>query len=313
MKQINLKGNALSIFLLILLASIWGGSFIFIKIALDTISPLTIAASRIFIAAVFLLIIVRLYGYSLPKFGMAWIFIVCAAVFGNVLPFTLISYGEVAIDSSLASILMSTIPLFNIIIAHMFTSDDKVTFVKVVGVLIGFYGIVMLVGFDYLAALGNEALHQLMVVCGALCYAISGVLSRNLKSMKKLPVSAAILTVASVLIVPMAVVYDQPWHLTPSAGAISSVLMLGILSTAAAQLLILKILQLRDSSFLALNNYLVPIFGVIWGMLILAERPDMQTLISFSIILLGVFVSQLDITYKNLFRFFSSALAHQKK
>ncbi len=298
MINLNLSNRSLSIVLLILLASIWGGSFIFIKIALGSISPLTIAASRIFIAAIFLLIVARMYGYSLPKFGFAWIFIVSAAVFGNVLPFTLISYGERAIDSSLASILMATVPLFNIVIAHVLTSDDKVTFEKVLGLSIGFYGIMILIGFDSLSELGNETLHQIMVAGGALCYAISGVLSRRLKSMPKLPVSAAILLTASILIVPMALIYDKPWTLDASLNGVTSVIMLGIVSTAAAQLLVLKILQLRDSSFLVLNNYMVPMFGVVWGMLILSERPDPQTFAAFSVILLGVLVTQLKIPYR---------------
>jgi len=302
MRSSLINEKQISILLLILLAAIWGGSFIFIKIALDTITPLTIAAGRILIAAVILIIAARLSGFKLPGYGKAWLFILCAAVFGNVLPFSLISFGERAIDSSLASILMATVPLFNIVIAHLFTMDEKISFEKVLGLSIGFYGIVILIGFDSIALLGNETIHQLMVAGGAMCYAISGVLSRNLKDLPKLPVAAAILSVASLIIVPFSLIVDKPWSLSVNTSGFVSVILLGVLSTALAQLLILKILQLRDSSFLVLNNYMVPMFGVIWGVIILSERPNGQTIIAFAVILLGVFVTQLDISFKGIAR-----------
>ena len=287
-----MRNQASGFLLLITLAAIWGGSFLFIKIGLGSITPLTIAASRIGLAAIVLFAVLRFNGHTLPPAGRHWIFIVSAALLGNVLPFSLISFGERHIDSSLAAILMSTIPLFTILIAHFITSDERLTAEKVIGVSIGFVGVVILFGPTALLELGKQTIGQLLVACGALCYALSGILSRNLRDLPKLQSSTAILLVASLFIVPTALVFDQPWNLNPEASAIGAIMVLGLLSTAAAQIIVLRILQLHDASFLSLNNYLVPLFGVFWGMLVLAERLRPNAGTAFFVILAGVFVSQ---------------------
>jgi drug/metabolite transporter (DMT)-like permease len=139
---------------------------------------------------------------------------------------------------------------------------------------------------------GKQTFAQLLVACGAAFYALSGILSRNLRDLPKLQSSAAILLVASLFIVPAALIIDRPWMLVPDGSAIGAIVVLGLLSTALAQIIVLGILQLRDASFLSLNNYFVPLFGVFWGVLVLAERPGPNTAIAFLVILAGVFVSQ---------------------
>jgi drug/metabolite transporter (DMT)-like permease len=287
-----MRSQARAYLLLVALAAIWGASFLFIKIGLGSVTPLTIAAGRIGVAAIVLYAVLRGRGMSLPAAGRHWIFIVAAALFGNVLPFSLVSFGERQIDSSLAAILMATIPLFTILIAHFITSDEKLTSAKVIGVGIGLAGIVILLGPAALMELGNQTFAQLLVACGAAFYALSGILSRNLRDLPKLQSSAAILLVASLFIVPAALIIDRPWMLVPDGSAIGAIVVLGLLSTALAQIIVLGILQLRDASFLSLNNYFVPLFGVFWGVPVLAERPGPNTAIAFLVILAGVFVSQ---------------------
>ncbi|KZL18266.1 S-adenosylmethionine/S-adenosylhomocysteine transporter [Pseudovibrio axinellae] len=287
-----MRNQIQSYLLLTTLAAIWGGSFLFIKIALGSVTPITIAAGRIGLAALLLYMILRWKGLSLPAMGKHWIYIVAVAMLGNVLPFSLISFGEQHIDSSLAAVLMATIPLFTILIAHFMTSDEKMTAEKTLGVLIGFLGIVILIGPSTLLDLGKQTLAQLMVACGALCYSVTGILSRKLSKLPKLQCAAAILLVASAVIVPASVLLDQPWALKPDPSALISIGILGLLATAVAQLILLKVLDLRNASFLSLNNYLIPLFGVFWGVVFLFERPAPNTGIAFLVILLGVFVSQ---------------------
>ncbi|MEP5758914.1 MAG: DMT family transporter [Litoreibacter sp.] len=270
----------------------WGASFLFIKVALESITPITIAAGRIALAAVVLLTILRVNGVGLPGSGRHWIFICTAAAFGNVLPFAFISLGEQYVDSSLAAIMMAAIPLYTVLIAYFITTDEQLTIEKLIGVIVGFVGVVILIGPSALLDLGRQTMGQLIISAGAMCYAVSGVLSRNLRDVPKLQASGAILLVASAMIVPVALIYDTPWTLNPSARSLFSVFVLGVLATALAQFLVLKIIQLRDASFLSLNNYLVPIFGVFWGVVILAEAPSPNVKLAFFIILFGVLIAQ---------------------
>lgn len=278
--------------LLTTLAAIWGSSFLFIKVGLGSVTPLTIAAGRITLAAVVLLIVARLAGYRLPPPGRHWVYIVSAALLGNVLPFSFISMGEQYIDSSLAAILMSSIPLFTIAMAHVITDDERLTIEKAAGVAVGFVGVVLLIGPASLLHLGQQTLAQLLVTTAAVCYALSGILSRHLRDLPKFQTSAAILLVASAFILPAALVLEAPWTLSPEPSAIGAIVVLGILSTATAQLIVLRILQKYDASFLALNNYLVPMFGAFWGILILSERPGPNTGIAFLVVLAGIFICQ---------------------
>ncbi|WP_342076118.1 EamA family transporter [Yoonia sp. SS1-5] len=291
-----MSNTLLSYALLILLAAIWGSSFLFIKVALGSITPLTIAAGRIALAGVILFVIMRVSGHHLPPRGRHWLFIGGAAALGNVLPFSLISFGERHVDSSLAAIMMSTIPLFTILMAHIMTDDEKLSTEKSVGVAVGFVGVVILIGPAALLDLGAQTVGQLTIACGALCYALSGIISRNLRHLPKLQSSAAIMVVAALMIVPIALIYDRPWTLSPTAIGVTSVVMLGVMATALAQVVILWILQMRGASFLSLNNYLVPLFGVFWGAVFLSEWPGTHVKFAFAIILLGVLIAQGGVT-----------------
>lgn len=183
-------------------------------------------------------------------------------------------------------------PFFTIMLAHIFTTDEKLSAEKLIGLVIGFGGVVVLFGPTALLGLGKEVLAQLFIVCGALCYATSSIISRRLSSLPKLQTAGAILLVGSLFIVPIAIIIDRPWGFSPSPAGLGSIPVLGVIQTAAAQLLILRILELKCASFLSLNNYMLPLFGVLWGMLFLAERPTSSATIALPIILLGLFICQ---------------------
>lgn len=280
---------------LLTLAAIWGASFVFIKIALDDVPPLTIAAGRIALAAIVLVLVARFVDGRLRLARRYWLPLLGAAFFGNALPYSLIAFGEREIDAGLAAILMSTMPLFTIVTAQFLTDDERITPEKIVGLAIGFAGIVWLIGPIALADLGSDVSHQLMVAGGAAGYAVASVLSRRLTDAPKLPVAAVILALAALMIVPLSLALDRPWRLEPGLRALGAVIALGVVATAVAQLILLRVLQLRDATFLSLNNYFVPVFGVLWGMLLLGERPERHTFAALLIILLGVLVTRMHI------------------
>ena len=278
--------------LLVALAGIWGSSFLFIKVALVSVPPLTIAAARIALGALLLLVVLRAKGGRLPARGPHWVPIALVAALGSVVPFSLISYGERSIDSGLAAMLMATVPLFTVLVAHLVTDDEKLDARKLARVAIGFGGVALLAGPEAFRGIGAAGPAQAMVAGGALCYALSSIVSRRLSGLARLPVSAAILALASAMIVPVSLVVDRPWTLSPGAAEIAAVAVLGLGATAAAQLILLEVVALRGASFLSMNNYLVPVFGVLWGVLFLGESPGADAVSAFALVLIGVVVSQ---------------------
>lgn len=278
--------------LLVTLAAIWGGSFLFIKLAIDTIPAMTIAAGRIALAAAILYLAARMAGQRLPAWGIHWVYILGIAIFGNAVPFTLIGWGEEQIDSGLAAILMAIVPLCTLVMAHFFTADEKISLQKVIGLIIGFTGIILLIGPESLMTLGDEAVRQLAVALGAACYGVSSILAKKLSGLPRRAIAAAIMISSTAVILPASLIFDQPWILQPTGMAVFSVIMLGLTSTALAQIILLKIVKEHGASFLSLNNYMVPVFGLIWGAVFLAERPDPESLAAFLLILAGIAVTQ---------------------
>ena len=276
--------------LLVLLSSIWGGSYMLIKVAVVTVPPVTIAAGRILLAAVVLVAVVHARGERLPSGARAWRPFVVLAVFGNALPFTLIGWGELRVDSGLAAILTGAMPLGTVLLAHAFTSDERFTVNKLAGLALGFAGIGALVGPDALAGLGGDVLAQLAIVGAAMCYAMSTVYARRLRLLTPTVTAAAAMATAAALIVPFSLVLDAPWRLAPTATAIAAVVALGLVSTAAASLIFFRLVRTAGATFTSLVNYLIPPIGVIWGTLILDERLSAEAVAALALILAGIAV-----------------------
>ncbi|MDX1738621.1 MAG: EamA family transporter [Alphaproteobacteria bacterium] len=279
--------------LLVTLAAIWGSSFMMIKVAVDTIPPFTITAGRMVIAALFLYIAARLAGQALPKDRETWIWAFVISIVGNAIPFTLIGWGETKIDSGLAAILMAIMPVTTVFLAHFFTSDEKLSKRRSLGVAVGFAGVVYLIGANALSSLGDALWHQIAVAGGAVCYAISSIINKKLsQSPNRRATAAAIMISSCVVIIPASALIEQPWTLVPSFEAIIAVVALGILSTAIAQLILFRIVKARGAAFLSLNNYMVPLFGLMWGILLLGETPNSTALIGLLLIIGGIALSR---------------------
>jgi len=277
--------------LLFALSMIWGSSFMAIKIGIETIPPLTLTAGRIALAALLLWGVARAQGLALPRGGRMWLYCFLIGIMGNGLPFTLINWGEQRIDSGLAAILMAVMPLATVVMAHYFTDRDRMSPAKVAGVVIGFGGVVILVGPEALKGLGGDIWRQLAVAAGAVCYSVAVILARNMPPAPLIARSAAVLIAASVVMTPLALAFDAPWTLKPSFDGLMAATYLGLFPTALATIILFHLLRFRGASFIAPVNYLIPVFGILWGIVALGEEVSSRAAMALSVILVGMAIA----------------------
>ncbi len=278
--------------LLFALVAMWGSAYMFMKIGVATVAPATLVASRVTLAALLLYAVMRGRGLSLPPPGRRWLPLVALAILGNCLPFFLITWGQKTIDSALAGVLVSVMPLATLVLAHFFVAGERVTRDRALGFVIGFGGVVVLMGPAALTGLGGEALAQAAVLGGALCYAGNSVLARRTIATDFLVASTAVLIAASVLMVPIAVVVDYPWAVAPSARSVAAIVWLGVGPTALATILYFQLIAAAGPTFMAIVNYLSPIVALLAGMTLMDERPGTTAVAGLLLILLGIALSR---------------------
>ena len=277
--------------LLLILGVIWSSAFLFIKIGVMTIPPMTVAAGRIVIATIVLVLYLIIRGERLPPWGRAWGMIFFVGLFANGVPFTLVAWGEERIDSSLAAILMAIMPLTTLLLSHIFTSDERLNGPRVAGVVFGLSGVVVLVGPETLLRLGDDAWRQLAVAGGAFCYAMAAVAARRLPPLSPASRGAAVMICACLQMLPVALWFERPWAISPSSDSVLSVIYLGLLPTALATIMLFHLLTLRGATYVALNNYLIPVFGVFLGAFFLGEEITVQALAALALILIGISIA----------------------
>lgn len=260
----------------------------FIKIGVDTIPPMTLSAGRLVLAAIILTVFAAYGRDAIPMTLKIWGVCLFMGIFGNALPYTLISWGELQIDSGLAAILMGIVPITTAVLAHFFVRDEPLTVRRLIGVCIGFAGIIMLVGWQSLAGLHSHVLYELAVLLGALCYAVTNIFVRRHVYIPGRVLAAGSTMAGALIMLPMALAYERPWSLTPSLESLGAMIMLGLLPTAVAALIYLRLIKLTSATFVSQVNYLVPALGVVWGVALLAERPGWRALVALTLILLGI-------------------------
>lgn len=260
--------------LLIALSILWGGSFLFNGILVRELPTLTIVAARVALAAIALWTIVRLSGHAIPRSKEVWLAFLGMGVLNNVIPFSLIVWGQTHIASGLASILNATTPLFAVIAAHVLTQDEKMTGSRLVGVLVGFLGVALMIGPSVLSDLGTNVLAQLAVLGGAVSYSIAGIFGRRFRRMGLPPLlpAAGQVTTSALLMLPVALVVDRPWTLAaPSAEAWMALFGLAFLATALAYVIFFRILATAGATNLMLVTFLIPVSAILLGALVLGE------------------------------------------
>lgn len=277
------------------LVAMWGSSFLFTKIAVDALDPGTIVFARLGIGAGLLLAVVLVLGKRFPKSWRAWGFFLAMAVMGNALPFFLITWGQQGIDSGVAGILMAIMPLSTLVLAHFLVAGERLTPLRGLGFLVGFGGIVVLIGPDTLLKLegeGGALLSQLSVLGGALCYAVNTIIARRRPASDHTAAAAGVMLLAFALSVPvLGPELSLPGELP--LGAALAVGALGLFSTALATVVYLNLIMLAGPSFVALLNYLIPLWAVLLGMLLLGERPGWSALLALALVLGGIGLSEL--------------------
>ena len=274
--------------LLLALSAIWGSSFMFIKIAVESAPAISVTAARVTIGGLLLLGVAWHAGQALPRGTRTWAMIVLAALFGNTLPFTLITWGEERIDSGLAAILMAVMPLVTLVLAHFFTADERITARKTIGVLLGLAGLAILIGPSTLSGLGSDLIRQTAVAAAAVCYAINALITKHLMGLPRRALAAAIVLASAVMLIPASIVVDRPGTIEPSARSIMAVVVLGVVQTAIATLMMFALIRRQGASFFSQLNFLVPLFGVMYGALLLAERPSANAYVALAVILAGI-------------------------
>jgi len=277
--------------LLLTLVAMWGSAFFFVKLGVATVPPATLVAARIVLAAVILLAMALAAGVRLPPWGARWWPMTVIAFLGNLVPFLLISWGQQFVDSSLAGILISAMPLGVLVLAHRFVPGEEMNRRRVAGFVTGFTGVVLLIGPAALAGLGGAGaavVAQLALVAAALCFAGNSVYSRLTVREDFLAVSAAVMIVASVVSVPLALAIDRPWTLDPSASSVAAIFWLGVGPTAVASIVYFRLIALAGPSFMSLVNYLSPVMALALGVGVLGETPGANAYLGLALILSGI-------------------------
>jgi drug/metabolite transporter (DMT)-like permease len=261
--------------LVIALSVLWGGSFLFVAVAVRDLPPLTIVALRLSLAALALHAALKVIGLSFPTGRRIWTAFFGMGLLNNAVPMTLIVWGQTHIASGLASILNATVPLFTVVIAHVLTQDERMTGRRLAGVLVGFAGVVVMIGSAALDSLGVNVAAQAAVLVAACSYALSSVYGRRFKALGVAPLATAAgqITASSMILVPLALLVDRPWTLAfPSGATVTSILALALLSTAVAYLLFFRILASAGATNVALVTFLIPVSAILFGTLLLHER-----------------------------------------
>lgn len=277
--------------MLLVLSVLWGGSFFFNGIAVRELPPFSIVTLRVGLAALALVVLIRMMGLSLPKDRRVWLAFFGMGFLNNLLPFCLIVWGQTQIASGLASILNATTPLFGVIVAHFLTVDEKITRNKIAGVLIGFCGVAIMIGPDAISGLGGNLWPQLAVLFAAFSYSLAGIFGRRFKAMGVAPLITATgqVTATTVMLIPVALLVDHPWTLAaPSAAVWGALAGIALLSTALAYVLFFRILSTAGAVNLMLVTFLIPVSAILLGVLFLGETLQAKHLIGMAMIAAGL-------------------------
>ncbi len=283
------EANSFDIFLLVLLAVIWGSSFFNIKIATYSYEPITLALIRVIFASIPLIILCKIKSIKIEAFSVNWKSYALIGLCNIAIPFTLIAIGTSKINSYLAAMLMSTTPLSGTILAHFFTNNEKINFLKALGILIGFTGVLFLF-LDKVIINENNYVFALITILGSTFYSIGGILTLKIKDKGNENVTTSTTIWSLIFLLPMAILFEKPWLSSPSIESTLSLLYLGIVATGFAWLIRFRILSVNGLVFQTQVAYLIPIFGVFFGYFLMNEVITWRVLISLSIIIIGIYI-----------------------
>lgn len=274
--------------LLLALSTLWGASYSFIKIGVETIPPVTLIAARTFIAGMILVVVIRWRGLSLPRDAATWRRFMFQAWLNSVIPFTLIAWAQQTTDAALATILNSTSPIFAFLLTALVTRHEIVNGRKLFGVGAGIAGICLVVGMQALGGLGQELWAQLAIVAATICYAGAAIFGKNFKGLDPLMPAAGSMMCGAAILIPVSLVSEQPWTLAPSMESILALLGLSIFSTALAFVIYFRLVQTLGSVGTTAQAYLRVPIGVAIGVVFLGESLSSSAWIGLLCVVVGV-------------------------
>lgn len=276
-----------------ILGFVWGSTFLLIELAIDEITPLWLATSRICFGSLLLTLVWGLRGFKLFVGETAWPSMIFSAVFSSVVPFFLIGWGQQYVTAGFAGISMSAISLMILPLAHIFLPDEKMNTRKVAGFLVGFLGVGILIGGDAFASSGSdrESLGRLALLGATACYAVCSIVLRRMPPVDPIGLATVLLLIGAIVILPLAYIAEGPPP-NISRETLIVIAVLGLIPTAAANLLRVMVIRGAGSSFMSLVNYQVPIWAAIMGALVLGEDLPASLLTALFLILSGVAISQ---------------------
>ena len=283
------EANTKDLSLLLLLSVIWGSAFFNIKIATYSYEPFTLALVRVLFASIPLFILCRFKNIKIEAFGKNWNWYASIGLCNIAIPFVLIAIGTAKINSYLAAILMSTTPLSGSILAHFFTKNERLSYLKSLGVLIGFSGIVLLF-FDKVIINSDNYLYVLITILGSTFYCIGGLLTLKFNNRVNENVTTSTTLWSVIFLLPFSLIIESPWNSHPTLASTLSLLYLGVVATGLAWMIRFRILTVNGLVFQTQVAYLIPIFGIIFGYFLMDEVITWKVLVSLVVILIGIYI-----------------------
>ena len=283
------EANTKDLTLLLLLSIIWGSAFFNIKIATYSYEPFTLALVRVIFASIPLFLLCKFQNIKIQAFNKNWNWYALIGLCNIAIPFVLIAIGTAKINSYLAAILMSTTPLSGSILAHFFTKNEKLSYLKFLGVLVGFSGIVLLF-FDKVIINSDNYFYVFITILGSTFYCIGGLLTLKLKNRINENVTTSTTLWSVIFLLPLSLLFEAPWNSNPSLESTISLLYLGVIATGLAWLIRFRILTVNGLVFQTQVAYLIPIFGIIFGYFLMDEVITWRVIVSLVVILIGIYI-----------------------
>jgi drug/metabolite transporter (DMT)-like permease len=278
-----------NLLLLIALGTIWGASYLFIKVIVAEVPAFTLVAGRLSVAALTMWGIVRVLGQTMPRSSRMWGAFALLGLVGLAVPYMLITWGEQYISSGLASLLQATTPLFTVLLAQLWARDERITVARATGVLVGFAGVALLMLPDLQSGVRASLPGQLAIVGSSLCYAWTAIYARRwLQGQPPLTSATGQLTMGAAFTLPASLLFDRPAGLSLSLPAWASWAALTLLGTVLAYVIYYTLIARTSATFTTMTTYIIPINGVVLGALVLHEPLSLTILASLVLILVAV-------------------------
>ncbi|MCP4187005.1 MAG: DMT family transporter [Gammaproteobacteria bacterium] len=274
-------------FLLMCLVSVWGTSFVFISISVESIDPLTVVFARVLIAAIILTSIVYIKGRRLPFNRKAWLAFFVMGTMGNVFPFFLVTWGQLSVNSGVAGMIMAIMPLMTMLLAHYFVEGENLNRYKITGFMFGITGIIILLGPVFEGG-GQAVLGGIAIFIAATSYAVNTILVRRLPNFSPIIGAAGVMIAASIIMLPIWLFQTTSNYAQITLSSINAMLWLGIGPTAIATMILFAVIERAGPTFLSTINYMIPVVAFFSGALILSEPIELNSLFALAVILSGI-------------------------